>query len=60
MALAKNIALAIGKLGLYNSRQIADSLPKITKNWSLTIRLISDKSEEKHHAFKGFLMAIEE
>jgi transportin-1 len=55
IALAKNICLCIGRVGLCHPELMATKLPQIGKNWSLTMRLVAGNSNEKSEAFRGFL-----
>ncbi|KAM5356421.1 hypothetical protein ACJ41O_003067 [Fusarium nematophilum] len=56
-ALSENAAMALGRLGLDNSEQLAPSLGTFAEEWISTMDEV-EATEEKATAFKGFSMVV--
>lgn len=56
-ALGENAAMALGRLGLENSEQLAPALETFAEEWLATMQDV-EPTEEKATAFKGFSMMV--
>lgn len=56
-ALSENAAMALGRLGLDNSKQLAPALSTFAEEWLATMQDV-EPTEEKATAFKGFSMMV--